>query len=122
MFYHPLPLMQFVQEGRLLLLAGTGAQRTRNLPRLPTMLELGLEGFVVEGWWALYAPAATPREIVQRLNAATNAFLEQVDTVELLRAQGVESLGGTPEALAERTANEVAKWREVVRAVGIEPA
>ncbi len=122
MFYHPLPLMQFVQEGRLLLLAGTGAQRTRNLPRLPTMLELGLEGFVVEGWWTLYAPVGTPREIVRQLNAATNAFLEQADTVELLRAQGVESLGGTPEALAERTANEVAKWREVIRAAGIEPA
>jgi tripartite-type tricarboxylate transporter receptor subunit TctC len=121
MFYHSLPLMQFVQDGKLRLLAGTGTRRTRNLPELPTMQELGLQGFVVEGWWAVYAPAGTPPDIIRRLNAATNDFLQQGATVEMLRSQGVEGLGGTPEALAERTAAEVAKWREVIRAAGIEP-
>jgi tripartite-type tricarboxylate transporter receptor subunit TctC len=121
MFYHSLPLMQFVQDGKLRLLAGTGAWRTRNLPDLPTMQELGLQGFVVEGWWAVYAPAGMPQEIIRRLNAATNAFLQEGSTVEMLRNQGVEGLGGTPEALGERTVAEVAKWREVIRAAGIEP-
>lgn len=121
MFYHFLPLMPHVQEGKLLVLGVTAPQRTRNLPEVPTMQEHGLNDFVVEGWWALYLPAGAPREIVDRLNAATNAFLRQPEAVEALRAQGVEPLGGTPEELAAKTAAEVAKWREVVRAARIEP-
>ena len=95
--------------------------RTQTLPQVPTMLELGLAGFVVEGWWALYLPAAAPREVVDRINAATNAWLRSAEALETLRNQGVAALGGTPEDLAARTAAEVAKWREVVRDARIEP-
>jgi tripartite-type tricarboxylate transporter receptor subunit TctC len=84
-------------------------------------VELGLRDFVVEGWWAIYLPAGAPREAVERINAATNAYLRSPEAVESLRAQGVEALGGTPEDLAARTAAEVAKWREVVRDARIEP-
>jgi tripartite-type tricarboxylate transporter receptor subunit TctC len=58
---------------------------------------------------------------VDRLNAATNAWLQQPEALETLRNQGVEPLGGTPEALAERTRTEVAKWRDIIRDAGIEP-
>jgi tripartite-type tricarboxylate transporter receptor subunit TctC len=121
MFYHFLPLQPHVQEGKLVVLGVTAPGRTRNLPEVPTMLELGLHGFVVEGWWALYLPAGAPREVVDRLNAATNAYLRSPEALDSLRAQGVETLGGTPEDLAARTAAEVAKWREVVRDARIEP-
>jgi tripartite-type tricarboxylate transporter receptor subunit TctC len=121
MFYHFLPLMPHVQDGRLAVLGVTAPRRTANLPEVPTMLELGLRDFVVEGWWALYLPAGAPREVVDRLNAATNAWLRSAEAREALRTQGVEALGGTPEDLAARTAAEVAKWREVIREARIEP-
>jgi tripartite-type tricarboxylate transporter receptor subunit TctC len=121
MFYHFLPLMQHVQEGRLRVLGLTAARRTTTLPQVPTMQELGLRDFVVEGWWAIYLPAGAPRDVVDRLNAATNAWLQQPEALETLRNQGVEPLGGTPEALAERTRTEVAKWRDIIRDAGIEP-
>jgi tripartite-type tricarboxylate transporter receptor subunit TctC len=121
MYYHFLPLQGHVQEGKLTVLGVTAPQRTRNLPDVPTMVELGLRDFVVEGWWAIYLPAGAPREAVERINTATNAYLRSPEAVESLRAQGVEALGGTPEDLAARTAAEVAKWREVVRDARIEP-
>lgn len=120
MFYHFLPLMQHVQEGRLRVLGVTAAQRTTTLPQVPTMQDLGLRDFVVEGWWAVYLPAGAPREAVERLNAATNAWLALPASQELLRSQGVQALGGTPEALAARTAAEVEKWRAVIRDARIE--
>lgn len=121
MFYHYLPLAPHVQEGKLRILGVTGPQRTRTLPDVPTMVELGLNNFVVEGWWALYLPAGSPREAVEKMNAATNAYLRQPQAVEWLRSQGVEPVGGTPEELAAKTEAEVAKWREVINAAGIEP-
>lgn len=121
MFYHYLPLAQHVQAGTLMVLGVTAPARTQTLPQVPTMLELGLAGFVVEGWWALYLPAAAPREVVDRINAATNAWLRSPEALETLRNQGVTALGGTPEDLAARTTAEVAKWREVVRDARIEP-
>jgi tripartite-type tricarboxylate transporter receptor subunit TctC len=121
MFYHFLPLMPHVQDGRLRVLGVTAARRTPTLPDVATMQELGLRDFVVEGWWAIYLPAGAQRDVVERLNAATNAWLRQPEALETLRNQGVEPLGGTPEALAERTASEVAKWRDIIRDARIEP-
>jgi tripartite-type tricarboxylate transporter receptor subunit TctC len=122
MFYHALPLLPHVQEGKLRLLGATGPRRGASLPNLPTMLESGLKDFVVEGWWAVYLPAGAPAPVVARVNTATNELLRQPEALKTLRDQGVEPLGGTPEALAERTRAEVAKWREVVRAAGMEPS
>lgn len=121
MFYHYAAIGQHVQEGRLVVLGVTAAERVPTLPDVPTMVELGLQGFVVEGWWGLYMPAGAPREAVERINAATNAFLRQEEALAMLRANGVTPLGGPPEALAARTAAEVAKWREVIREARIEP-
>ncbi|MES2710992.1 MAG: tripartite tricarboxylate transporter substrate-binding protein [Pseudomonadota bacterium] len=121
MFYHYLPLAQHVQAGSLMVLGVTAPQRTETLPQVPTMLELALAGFVVEGWWALYLPAGAPRPVVDRINAATNEWLRSGEALETLRNQGVTALGGTPEELAARTVAEVAKWREVVRDARIEP-
>ncbi len=59
---------------------------------------------------------------MERLNAATNAFLRQEEALAMLRTNGVTPLGGTPEDLAARTAAEVAKWREVIRDAKIEPS
>lgn len=120
MFYHYLPLAQHVAEGNLMVLGVTAPTRTATLPQVPTMVELGLAGFVVEGWWALYLPGGAPRPVVERINAATNEWLRSPEALETLRNQGVAALGGTPEDLAARTVAEVAKWRAVVRDARIE--
>jgi tripartite-type tricarboxylate transporter receptor subunit TctC len=120
MFYHYLPLIGHIREGALLPLAVTGPRRTAALPQVPTMREAGLADFVVEGWWALYAPAGTPPAIVERLNRAVNGLLADAEALEGLRAQGVEPLGGPPERLGAMTQDEVAKWRSVVKAARIQ--
>lgn len=119
MFYHPLGFLPHIQSGALRGLAVTGQRRSSVLPAVPTMGEAGIADVVVEGWWAVYAPAGTPPAVVARLNALLNAALADSDFVAALRQQGVDPIGGTPEALAQLTASEIVKWREVVTRAGI---
>jgi tripartite-type tricarboxylate transporter receptor subunit TctC len=121
MFYHPLGLKPQLDVGALKALAVTSEKRVSILPDLPTMAEAGLQDFVVEGRWHLFGPAGLPPEIVVRLNKATNDLLADPAALANLRAQGVEPLGGTPEALGEMTRAEIAKWRPVVAAANIRP-
>ncbi|MBR0643446.1 Bug family tripartite tricarboxylate transporter substrate binding protein [Plastoroseomonas hellenica] len=120
MFYHYLPLVQHFREGSLLPLAVTAPRRAEALAAVPTMQEGGLPDFVVEGWWALYAPAGTPPALIAQLNAAANALLRDPEAIEGLRAQGVAPIGGTPERLQAMTREEVAKWRPIIAAAGIQ--
>jgi tripartite-type tricarboxylate transporter receptor subunit TctC len=121
MFYHPLGLKPHLDAGTLQALAVTSAKRVSSLPAVPTVQEAGIDAFVVEGLWHLYGPARLPDEIVQRLNRITNALLADPAALANLRAQGVEPTGGTPEALAEVTREQIAKWRPVIAAAGIRP-
>lgn len=120
MFYHFLPLVPHVREGSVLPLAVTSPQRAEGLAEVPTMREAGLTDFVVEGWWALYAPAGTPPAIIASLNAGTNGLLRDAEAAESLRAQGVTPIGGAPERLQAMTREEVAKWRDIIAAAGIQ--
>ena len=119
MVYHPLGFLPHIQSGAVRPLATTGATRHFLFPDVPTMAEAGQPGVVVEGWWAIYAPARTPGPVIARLNALANAALEAPATLAELRRQGLEVMGGTPEALAEQTRREVAAQRELVQAAGI---
>ncbi|WP_043362153.1 tripartite tricarboxylate transporter substrate binding protein [Belnapia sp. F-4-1] len=119
MVYHPLGFLPHIQSGAIRPLAVTGATRHSLFPEVPTMAEAGQPGVVVEGWWAIFAPARTPTPIIARLNALTNAALAAPATLAELRRQGLEVMGGTPEALAEQTRAEVAAQRELVQAAGI---
>ena len=80
------------------------------------MAEAGLPGFEAATWFALLAPAGTPREIITRLNALTNQIGQEMH--EAIAKQGAESLGGTPEQVAAHITSEVAKWAKVVAASG----
>ena len=114
------PVLSQIRSGALRALAVTSDRRFSALPDVPTAMESGLPGYQVASWNALAAPAKTPRAIVDRLNAETNAVLSQADTRQKLLELGVSARGGTPEQLRELLVAEIAKWREVVNKAKIE--
>lgn len=119
MFYHPLGFLPHIRSGAIRPLGLTGEQRSFVLPDVPTMAEAGVPGVLVEGWWAVYAPARTPAPVIARLNALVNAALSDAEFAQALRTQGLSTMGGTPEALAAYNAAEIERQREVVKAAGI---
>ena len=108
-----------VRAAKLRPLGVTAAKRSRELPDVPTIAEGGVPGYEAAGWNALLAPAATPREIVTKVNATLVAALNAPKVKEILTASGAEAGGGSPEALARFLQSEMTKWGKVVRAAGI---
>jgi tripartite-type tricarboxylate transporter receptor subunit TctC len=104
--------------GKLRALAVTSARRSPAAPELPTVAEAGLPGYEASAWFGIAAPAATPREIVSKLNAAIARGLQSNETRERLSGQGAEPVGGSPEQFAEHIRTELAKWAKVVKASG----
>ena len=109
----------YVQGGKLRMLAVMSAARSPAFPEVPTLKELGLPDLEVETWYGLFAPAATPASVVQKLNAELNVLLAQPDVRELLARQGMVPAGGTPERFGELVREELARWSRVVAAAGI---
>ena len=107
--------LQHVQSGKLRALAVTSAARLKALPHVPTMAEAGLKNFVVEQWQAVFAPAGTPAEIVQRLNTEINKALKDDSVVALADKLGVTLVGGTPRQLGDLQKSDSAKWAKVIR-------
>jgi tripartite-type tricarboxylate transporter receptor subunit TctC len=119
MVYHPLGFLPQIEAGAIRPIAVTGAARHPLFPAVPTLGELGVPDAVVEGWWALYAPAGTPAPIIARLNAIVNATLADPATRAELVRQGLVVRGGTPEQLAAETAREVAGQKALAKAANI---
>ena len=111
--------MPHIKAGKLRALAVTSATRSAAAPDIPTMAEAGLPGFEVTSWFALVAPAKTPRAVIARLNAEVRKVLEQSGVKARLSELGADVAPSTPEALAALITSETAKWAEVVKASGI---
>lgn len=112
--------MPHVQAGRLVLLASGGRQRAETTPNVPSTAEAsGVKDFDGDIWYGMYAPAATPTDLVNRINADVNALLSSPDLVEVFARQGLTTLVGTPKDLADMTRNDLAKWSRVVKTAGI---
>lgn len=107
-----------VKSGRLRALAVTGAQRSKLLPDVPAAAET-LPGLDVELWFGLMAPARTPVSIVERLNLALNAALEEPAMSRHLATQGMTIAPGTPQRFGERIRRDYDNWVKVVREAGI---
>ena len=105
--------------GRLRALAVTTASRSAAYPDLPTVAEAGVPGYAAEGWYGLYAPAGTPREVIDRLNAAANQAVRAEAFQRQLAEEGLSIVGGQPTQLDEYVRAEEARWREVVRRANI---
>jgi tripartite-type tricarboxylate transporter receptor subunit TctC len=110
--------MPHIKGGKLKALAVTGPKRSPALPDLPTISEAGLTGYDSTSWNAIYVPAGTPREIIDKLNREVRAILESPETRKFFSEQGAEAGGGTPQQLDAFTRAETAKWAKVVKDSG----
>jgi len=118
MFDNVPPLLPHVRSGRIRALAVTSLARIQVLPDVPTLHELGLKDFDAVGWNGLLAPAGTPREIVNRLNAEVVRALRIPEVRDQLTSQGADIVGNSPDQFAAWIRAEVKKWAEVVRLSG----
>ena len=112
------PAIALIREGKVRALAVTGPQRSALLPDLPTVAEAALPGYESVLHYGIVAPAGTPRPIVEKLNAAMRAALDDADVRERIMADGAEPLPGTPEDYAADIDREETKWSKVVRVSG----
>jgi tripartite-type tricarboxylate transporter receptor subunit TctC len=108
-----------VHGGKLRMLAVMGEQRAAAFPGVPTMQEQGLPNLVVETWYGLFAPAATPAAVVNKLNAEVNALLQQPEVRAALMRQGMNVVGGSSERFGAMVKQELVRWARVVAAAGI---
>jgi tripartite-type tricarboxylate transporter receptor subunit TctC len=111
-------ILGHVRSGRLRALAVLAPKRSDLMPDVPTMKEAGVDGVEVPVWYALLAPAATPREIVKTLGDATVRAARSPDSRQKLVDQGAEPVGSTPEEFTKLLREEVARWAEVVKLSG----
>ena len=108
--------MPRIKVGRLRPLGVTGPQRSPVAPELPTIAEAGVPGYEATTWFGLLAPAATPRDIIDRLSAAVRKVVATEDLRHRMLSQGIEPVGNTPEQFAQLVKRELPKWARVVQA------
>ena len=109
--------LPLAKEGKIRALAQTTATRSAAAPDVPTVAET-VPGFEATTWFAIFAPAGTPREVVLRLNAEVQRVFKMPDVADKLRALGLEPWLSTPEELARYQASEIIKWAKVVKDSG----
>ena len=107
------------RSGRIRPLAVTSLRRSTLLPQLPTLDEAGVKGYELVNWFGIFAPAGTPRAVVERLNSAINTATQRPEMKERLISQGVEPLSGTPEDLAAYLRRELDKYGKIIREAGV---
>jgi len=110
--------LSHVKAGKLRMLGVSSSKRSAALPDVPTIAEAGVPGFETTAWWAVFAPAATPTEIITRLNTEIVKVMRSPDLNERLRQLDIEAIGSTPDQLAAFMKTEMAKWARAVKFSG----
>jgi tripartite-type tricarboxylate transporter receptor subunit TctC len=118
---NPVEVMAHIRGGRLRALAVASDKRFPLLPDVPTVTEAGLSGYEASVWWGLVAPAKTPPEIVQQLNAEINKALANPANANKLSELGVVVTPGTPDQFAAFIKSQAELWSGVVKTAGIKP-
>ena len=121
MFMFQTAALPQVRAGKLRALAVSTAQRSPFAPELPTVAEAGVPGYEFSGWFGIFAPAATPKEIVNKIAAASVKAVQSPDLRERLSQQGFMPVASGPEQFAAFFRGEVAKWARVVKEGGLQP-
>ena len=117
MFNNMLSAMPHVKSGKLRAVAVTSVRRSGAVPELPAIAET-IPGFEASGWYGAFAPAATPRDVVAKLNAEINRAMRLPDVVQRLAGNGVEAASMTPAEFGAYLHSEIGKWGKVVKLSG----
>ena len=121
MMFSPLvPVYPQIKAQRLRPIAVTSNNRSRLLPELPTIAESGVQGYEFVSWYAVLAPAGTPKAIVAKLNAAINEALRLPDVTEKLQGQDMDIINSTPQRFDGVRAALLKKWEKIVKQTGIQ--
>ena len=107
-----------VRSGRLRALGVSAAQRSRALPDVPTIAEAGVPGYEMNPWIAVFAPAGTPKAIVDKLNAEVNKALKQPEVAQSLSAQGLDPWRSSPEEMSARLKADSDKYGRLIALTG----
>jgi tripartite-type tricarboxylate transporter receptor subunit TctC len=119
MFASPLEVMPHVTSGKLRALAVTGDQRVPYWPQVPTLVESGYPHYQAFAWFGVVVAAATPRDIITRMNSDIVTVLRLNDVAERLKAQGADVAAGTPEAFGRFLDAEHERWSAAVKAANV---
>lgn len=114
-FNNILAVLPHVQSGRLKAIAVTSAKRAPTVPDLPTLAEAGVAGYEATSWNGIFAPAKTPRPIIDKIHADVVKILKAPDVREKLIAAGSDPVGSTPEEFLAFVKVELARWGKVIR-------
>ena len=109
----------YARTGKLRLLAVSGSRRAPAAPQLPTIAEAGIEGYSVDIWYGIVAPAATPRDIVDKLSSAIAGALNAADVRQRFDQLGYTPIGGTPEQFGATIRDEIEKFGRIIRNANI---
>ena len=114
--------LPLIKQGKLKAIGVASLQRHTAAPEVPTIAEQGYPGFEAKAWYALFAPAGTPSDIVHKVAADATKALQMPDVKEKLSALGADPVGGTPEEFAQRLRLENSRWGEAIRKSGVKQA
>jgi tripartite-type tricarboxylate transporter receptor subunit TctC len=115
------PQVENVKAGKVRALAVTTAERSDKFPDVPTMIESGFPGYELSFWTAIYAPAGTPKPIVDKLASAMAAAMKDRDLIERMQQLGYTGVGSTPEELNRYWHSQLERYGEIMRKAGIAP-
>ena len=113
--------LPLVRSGGMRAIAVTVKERSASAPDVPALAESGLPDFDVSAWTGLFAPAGTPRDAVERLNAETMKITGDKIYVPLIQSMGTDVASSSPEGFGKFVHDDVARWTEVIRRSGILP-
>ncbi len=121
LFYSLAITQPHIKAGKVRAIAVTGLKRDALMPELPTLDEAGLRGYDITGWHGFFAPAGTPREVIDRLNTAVAKVFGAREIRDLWASQGMEAVAATPEQFAARVRSDYEKYARLIRQAGIQP-
>ncbi len=110
--------LPMAKEGKIRAVAQTSLKRSPSAPDVPTVAESGLPGFDATSWFAVFAPAGTPKDVVARLHGEIVRIFKLPDIIERMKTLGLDPVLGGPEELARYQATEIAKWAKVIKESG----
>ena len=112
-------LVPYIKSGKLRAIAVTSKRRSALLPDVPTLDEAGIKGYSAVAWYGMFAPAGTPRSIVQKPNVEIVRSLYASDVIKQFTALGAEPVGSTPEEFQSFILSEMARWARVIHDAGL---